>query len=72
MEGNGPEEYADLREAAEVADAYPGRGRSVEEAIENAWRRVPQDKKPAGLRVAEIRVVGGNPINWYGVILRTS
>ena len=60
----------EFREVAEALRVFPGRGDSLEAAIENAWRNVPQDRKPGGLVVEQIRVAGGNPINWYGVILR--
>lgn len=48
---------------------YPGVGTTLNGAIHDAWARVPQSSKPAGLRVTQTVVGGGNPIRWYGVVL---
>lgn len=62
----------DLRErmsALAGERGYPGVARTLDGAIHDAWARVPQSSKPAGLRVTQTVVGGSNPIRWYGVVL---
>jgi hypothetical protein len=45
-----------------------GDGQTLQEAFENAWRRVPAAAKRK-MHTAKIQVWGNNPINGYRVIL---
>ena len=64
-------DYSDQEWQQETARVFPGGGRDLESAIQDAWDKIGDrpDLKRRGVRLTVTRIHGGNPIRWYSVVL---
>jgi len=55
---------------APITKTWDGQGKSLEQAIENAWEQAKKHGgKPGTYRILDISFLAENPISEYGVII---
>lgn len=49
--------------------AHEGRGKDFKDALDDAWKKVPDHDKGKWHQIVEVYVKGSNPINQYRVVI---